>query len=217
MTNAYYNHTSGVPAAITRGVSTSMRAEFDLVQAGFALLPSLAQLYGGTANYCVDSGTANAYILAAYAGIVAYSDGLSVTFKVGNTNTTSSTINLNSIGAASVIRTDGTALQAGDLTAGTFVTVIYNTTLSEWQIAPNASVYSASASASSSSASSSASTATTQAGISTAQAVISTAQAVLSTASAATAAGYASSITSYVTKRFDIERAIRSTRQLKFA
>lgn len=31
----YYSHTSGVPALLTRGVSSQIRTEFDLVQAGF--------------------------------------------------------------------------------------------------------------------------------------------------------------------------------------
>jgi hypothetical protein len=35
MSNTLYNHTSGVPVQQTRGVSSSIRAEFDLVQAGF--------------------------------------------------------------------------------------------------------------------------------------------------------------------------------------
>ena len=35
MTNPLYNHTSGVPAAQSRGISSSVRTEFDLVQAGF--------------------------------------------------------------------------------------------------------------------------------------------------------------------------------------
>lgn len=35
MANPYYNHTSGVPAVQTRGSSPNMRAEFDLVGAGF--------------------------------------------------------------------------------------------------------------------------------------------------------------------------------------
>lgn len=38
MTNAYYNHSSGAPAAQTRGISSSIRAEFDLIAAGFDAL-----------------------------------------------------------------------------------------------------------------------------------------------------------------------------------
>lgn len=35
MTNAYYNHSSGVPATQTRGNSLNIRSEFDLVEGGF--------------------------------------------------------------------------------------------------------------------------------------------------------------------------------------
>lgn len=35
MTNPYYTHGSGVPASLSRGVSSNLRAEFDLIAAGF--------------------------------------------------------------------------------------------------------------------------------------------------------------------------------------
>jgi hypothetical protein len=35
MTNPYYNHVSGVPAAASKGTSSALRAEFDAVAAGF--------------------------------------------------------------------------------------------------------------------------------------------------------------------------------------
>ncbi len=35
MSNSYYSHSSGNPVALSRGVSASLRSEFDLVQAGF--------------------------------------------------------------------------------------------------------------------------------------------------------------------------------------
>jgi hypothetical protein len=42
VTNALYNHTSGVPLSQSRGISSSVRAEFDLIAAGFDLTAPLA-------------------------------------------------------------------------------------------------------------------------------------------------------------------------------
>lgn len=45
MTNPHYNHTSGVPSQQSRGVSSSIRAEFDLVGAGFdSVVSAIAQV-----------------------------------------------------------------------------------------------------------------------------------------------------------------------------
>lgn len=45
MTNPHYNHTSGVPSPQSRGVSSSIRAEFDLVDAGFdSVVSAIAQV-----------------------------------------------------------------------------------------------------------------------------------------------------------------------------
>lgn len=41
MTNSYYNHTSGIPQPVTRGVSSNIRAEFDLVGTGFDLVSAI--------------------------------------------------------------------------------------------------------------------------------------------------------------------------------
>jgi hypothetical protein len=51
MSNNYYNHVSGVPAAQTRGTSQNIRAEFDTITAGFALVQAdiLARPQSGAA------------------------------------------------------------------------------------------------------------------------------------------------------------------------
>jgi len=46
MSNGYYNYTSGIPVAISRGVSSQFRAEFTLIAAGF---DSVATQFNGLA------------------------------------------------------------------------------------------------------------------------------------------------------------------------
>jgi hypothetical protein len=55
MTNPYYSHGSGVPAAQTRGGSANVRAEFDLLQAAFDAV--YAQVFN-TALPGIAAGTA---------------------------------------------------------------------------------------------------------------------------------------------------------------
>ena len=114
MTNAYYNHTDGVPASNSRGSSALVQSEFDLLAAGFALLPAPTAVGGSTQNYKVDSGTVNAVVVTAPTNIVAYADGQEIAFRALYTNTGAATINIGGIGSVALVRSDGTALQAGD-------------------------------------------------------------------------------------------------------
>lgn len=78
-------------------------------------------------NYLVDSGAANAYVVT-FSGTlsVAYTAGLMIQFKVGNNNTGSSTLNVNSLGAKTIKNTDGTNLVSGQLPAGSIALVQYD-------------------------------------------------------------------------------------------
>lgn len=165
MANSYYNHTSGVPAAQTRGISSSLRTEFDLVQTGFNLLPSLPQFYAGASNYAVDTGAANAYVIAVNAAIVSVAtDGYQFNFRALAANTGASTLN-----TIAIVRNDGTALQANDILSGP-VTVTYDSVKAKFVLnsssatnATSAAVSATAAAASASAAAGSAVTAASQA------------------------------------------------------
>jgi hypothetical protein len=91
-----------------------------------AAIRAISQLQAG--NYGVDTGTANAYAVTldpAISALGAGTDGLVVRFKVGNTNTGASTLSINGLSAVSLVRQDGSAVQAGDLVAGGVVSAIY--------------------------------------------------------------------------------------------
>lgn len=83
-------------------------------------------------NYSVDTGAANAYVVASASTIAALTAGLSVRFKAANANTAASTLNVNSLGVKSIVTTAGTALPAGAISAGAIVTVTYDGTA--WQM-----------------------------------------------------------------------------------
>lgn len=76
--------------------------------------------YGGS-----DTGSASAYVLTYSAPFTSYANGVTVSFVPANTNTGAATININAIGAVSIVNPDGSALQAGQIVAGQIVNLIY--------------------------------------------------------------------------------------------
>lgn len=96
-------------------------------------------------RYYVDSGAADAYVLSTSILIqnpTAYYDGMEVFFKPDNDNTGASTVNVATIGAVDIVRQDGTALAAGDLLAGEFALLRYDSITGDFHLGvlPPASV-----------------------------------------------------------------------------
>lgn len=75
-------------------------------------------------------GTANAITLTTGFTVTAYAAGQTYSFIVGTSNTGATTVNVDSIGVAAIVRADGsnTALAAGDLIAGALVEIQYDGT-----------------------------------------------------------------------------------------
>lgn len=124
MSNPFYNYSGNfIPGTLARAETVGV--EFAAVQAGFALLA-----YQGT-----DSGVANAYVVTTNgAPTGAYTDGQQVNVKLLNANTSTATVNVNGIGAVAIVRSNGTALQAGDIIANTWYNLVYNSTYSAFTL-----------------------------------------------------------------------------------
>lgn len=80
----------------------------------------LITLYGG-----VDTGSANAYLLTFTANFAAYTDGIVIYWIPSNSNTGASTVNVNGLGAISVVNADGSALSANSIQANVPTTILY--------------------------------------------------------------------------------------------
>ena len=140
MSNPFYNYSgSFIPGTLAR--AEAVASEFQSVQAGFADL----------ATEGVDTGTASAYVVTTQGSPAApLADGNLVSFKAGNTNSGPATLNANATGAISILRFNGTPLQAGDISAHAWYTLTYNSTYNAWTL-PGASVITFSGSISSAS------------------------------------------------------------------
>jgi hypothetical protein len=117
--------------ALTAG---DLNDALDSLSAGLDKLPSPAELHGGYANYATATGSTDAYIVALDANVTTLADGLEVRFKA-TVNTGPATLNVNSLGAKTIVRPDGSALQAGDIAAGQIATCVYDTTNARFQLA----------------------------------------------------------------------------------
>jgi hypothetical protein len=122
--NSFYNYSgSFIPGALAR--AEALTTEFSAVQAGFALLVVQG----------VDSGVANAYVVTTTGQPTgAYADGNTVEFKPLVTNTGASTLSVNAIPAVSILRFNGAALVAGDLSVGVWTTATYNSLYSAFTL-----------------------------------------------------------------------------------
>jgi hypothetical protein len=84
-------------------------------------------------NYALDTGTADAYVVALDPQIVAYGNGMTVRFRVANANTGASTLNAGG-GTVSLRNAFDGELTAGDLPAGTIVAATYDSVLNRFLI-----------------------------------------------------------------------------------
>jgi hypothetical protein len=194
MSNQWFTPGS-VPVTQSRGSSSTLRAEFASLEAAFDKLPTPAQTWGASANYATAGGSVDAWtasISATY--LTAYTDGMSLRVKFAAPNTsTTPTLNLNGLGTKQIVSEAGGPLAAGDIAAGSVVTLIYNSTFGKFQIflgssvasaAANAASAVASAAAAATSASAAATSATAAAGSATSAATSATAAATSATAAA---------------------------------
>jgi hypothetical protein len=97
-----------------------------------ALEGILARWYKDVNGALVAGGTGTAYTLAANQTISAYYDGLFLVFEPGTTNTGSTTLNVDSVGAKTIYKHYGQTLDAGDLRAGGKYIVTFNADVDGW-------------------------------------------------------------------------------------
>lgn len=77
--------------------------------------------------YAVDTGAADAYAVSLTPAATAYTAGMLVRFKAANSSTAAgSTLNVNSLGAKTIKKADGSGTVAGDILNGQVVVVVYD-------------------------------------------------------------------------------------------
>lgn len=98
------------------------------LDANFTSLIDYANDPTNRSNYGVDTGVASTYTVALSPAAVGYTAGLTLTFKPGNTNTSSASINVNALGAKAIVNGSGANVSSGEIVAGRPLQITYDGT-----------------------------------------------------------------------------------------
>jgi hypothetical protein len=101
---------------------TELSSDFNILR------DTLNDSAAGFSNYATDTGSVNSYVLTLTPPPVAYEAGMLVTFNPANTNTGASVININALGAVSIVTNSGAAISGSSIVAGSATTLIYDGT-----------------------------------------------------------------------------------------
>jgi collagen type VII alpha len=94
-----------------------------------AVVETLSASQAGQQLVCNATGTAGAQACTMIPSLTIYTSGMRIRLRSVATNVTTSTLNISSLGAISIVRPDGTtALAAGDLVAGNYYDLTYDGT-----------------------------------------------------------------------------------------
>jgi hypothetical protein len=111
------------------GVLPTNTTYWDLVSAaGSNGVAAASDIQNQTYLYCVDSGVANALVVAPSPAMASYVSGLGLEVKVAANQTAATTINVSGLGTKAVKNQDGSALVSGTLKAGGIYRMTYDGT-----------------------------------------------------------------------------------------
>lgn len=82
----------------------------------------------GSPIYGADAGGTDAYAITLSPIPSAYATGMVINFKANTANTGGATLNVNSLGATTILKLNNLALETGDIEAGQIVSVVYDGT-----------------------------------------------------------------------------------------
>lgn len=101
----------------------------------FQMQSQLAALYATKANvqdgsivYAADAGGTDAYAITLAPAPTAYTTGMVVHFKANTANTGAATLNVNALGAKTIVKLHDQTLATGDIESGQIVSVVYDGT-----------------------------------------------------------------------------------------
>lgn len=79
-----------------------------------------------------DIGSVNAYAVHYSPAITALTDGMELSFKAANSNTSAASFSQNGLSAMSIVKVGGGVLTGGEIVSGGYATVKWNAALSSW-------------------------------------------------------------------------------------
>jgi hypothetical protein len=130
MANDYFTHSANRTTAGTTARASDINNIGDEIETGLDKLPTELELKEGKIQYVTATGVADAYVVTSTYPRTAYTDGMLIVFKVpaGAANTGACTVNVDGLGAKSIVRADSSTPSAGDLPAGGIAELRYDGT-----------------------------------------------------------------------------------------
>jgi hypothetical protein len=105
--------------ALAGSNGTPSSANKFMTQSGFQI---------GSETYAADAGANDTYAITLSPAPAAYTTGMVVRFKANTINTGAATLNVNGLGAKTIVKGVSTTLDSGDIAASQFITVVYDGT-----------------------------------------------------------------------------------------
>ncbi len=115
---------------VSGDIATDMIVELQYDGSVFEMLCPVAKtfpvkIYDGV----IDTGSSTAYVMTLVPAITAYSTYQEFTFRATNANTTNTpTLNVNGLGAVTIVNSDGSSVYPGQISANSIVKVVYDGT-----------------------------------------------------------------------------------------
>lgn len=132
-------YTSLYVITVAQGASTVVAGNISQAS-GAPFIPSsglIDAIQKGTMAYAVDTGTVNAYIINTTPKITSPVDGLTVTFRVSNSNNGTSTVAFNGLAPAPLNTLQNTSLSGGEMPGGTLATIQWSSSSASWSLITN--------------------------------------------------------------------------------
>lgn len=144
--DTYYRNSSGALARLARGTDnyiykmngnvpnweaeTTLQYDEESIAVGAGnKIVTQTGLQNSVEKYAADSGSSTAYVITLSPAPTAYVAGQTFTFKAGNTNTsTTPTLNVNSLGAKTIVSIGGSTIMIGAILTGGTYQVTYDGT-----------------------------------------------------------------------------------------
>lgn len=123
---AYYLGPFALFSAYALARAEDVTSQFQGVADSFATLPDASLIKERRIGYLVDTGSANAIVVALPTAPDSYQAGLELIVKVAAAVTGSPTVNVNGLGARPLVRSDGSAVVAGDIPVGSVIIIGYD-------------------------------------------------------------------------------------------
>ena len=123
------NGGSYVPTRIdftTASTTGSQSTKASIMPDGEFLLKNNATM--GAVNFAVDSGSTDTYAITIFPAPTAYKQGMVVTFKANTANTGAASLNVNSLGAITIVKGVSTTLANNDILASMYCHCVYDGT-----------------------------------------------------------------------------------------